>query len=91
MIIGLVLQTNDANGNGKPWCKGRNYPGGKECCEADDPEGRAGVQRARETVTLMQGVLGTWSVGETTAGSIIVEHHIEMTAAPDLRGRERFI
>ena len=25
-------------GRGKPWCKGRNSPGGKECCEFDDPE-----------------------------------------------------
>ena len=25
-------------GSGKPWCKGRYSPGGKECCEADDPE-----------------------------------------------------
>ena len=49
----------------------------------------ASVQRARETVTLMQGVLGTWSVAETTAGSIIVGPHIEMTAAPDLRDQVR--
>ena len=47
------------------------------------------VQRARETVTLMQGVLGTWCVGETTAGSIIVEPHMKMTVAPDLKGRKR--
>ena len=26
-------------GNGKPWCKGRNFPGGQECCESEDPEG----------------------------------------------------
>ena len=24
--------------SGKPWCKGRNYPGGSECCESEDPE-----------------------------------------------------
>ena len=23
---------------GKPWCKGRNSPGGNECCESEDPE-----------------------------------------------------
>merc|ERR1719187_2099869 len=38
--IGLlgILQESDA-AKGKPWCKGRNYPGGRECCESEDPKG----------------------------------------------------
>merc|ERR1712029_1113304 len=37
----LVISTTFINveGNGKSWCKGRNFPGGRECCESEDPEG----------------------------------------------------
>ena len=29
---------------GKPWCKGRNYPGGDECCDSSDQEGAQCVE-----------------------------------------------
>ena len=37
--VGLLCISKGTNANGKPWCKGRNYPGGDECCESEDPEG----------------------------------------------------
>ena len=39
IYIGLLGVLQTTNANGKPWCKGRNYPGGRECCESEDPEG----------------------------------------------------
>ena len=82
--IGLlgVLQETDADG--KPWCKGRNYPGGKECCESEDPEGSKCTEGQGDCDS-DAGCAGTWCVARTTAGSIIVEPHIETTAVPDLR------
>merc|ERR1719312_1499377 len=37
--VGLLCISKGTNANGKPWCKGRNFPGGQECCESEDPEG----------------------------------------------------
>merc|ERR1712106_288246 len=35
---GPLREIGETSGAGKPWCKGRNYSGGKECCESEDPE-----------------------------------------------------
>ena len=45
----------------------------------------ASVPRVRETVTQMLAVLETWYVETTTVGSIIVGHHLVMTAVLNLR------
>ena len=49
----------------------------------------ASVRRVRETVTLMMAVLVTWYVGQTTVRSIIVGHHLVMTAVPNIRDQVR--
>ena len=38
-ILSITLTLILEIGNGKAWCKGRNFPGGQECCESEDPEG----------------------------------------------------
>ena len=49
----------------------------------------ASVRRVRETVTQMMAVLVTWYVGITTVRSIIVRHHLVMTAVPNIRDQVR--
>merc|ERR1712126_308056 len=57
--------------SGKPWCRGRNYPGGRNCCQSSDPNGK-NVLRVKGIVILTLIVLEILSAETTIVETTLV-------------------